>query len=88
MSRQRRDHRVSRCDLSELAGEVGLLLGAQVLVRKKQHQVPAQSGAHLRHDCVPERPRQVQTEHLGTDVGRQPSDIETRGDLHRPIVPQ
>ena len=46
------DHGVGRRHLAELAGEVGLHLGAQVLVGEEQHQVSAQRGPHLGHHVV------------------------------------
>ena len=84
----RRDHRVRRRHLAELAGEVGLHVGGEVLAREEQHQVTAQRGAHLGHHVVAQRTAQVETPHLGPDVGGDRPDVETCRQRHASMVPQ
>jgi hypothetical protein len=53
---ERGDHRMGRGDLAELTGEVRLDLGTQVLVGEEQDEVVGQSGPHLGHHHVAQRP--------------------------------
>ena len=54
-------------DLAELAGEVGLPVGGEVLVAEEDHMVGVEGPAHLGHHGVTERPREVEAMDLRSD---------------------
>ena len=77
-----------RGHLAELAGEVGLHVGGEVLAGEEQHQVPAQGATHFGHHGVAQGTAEVEATHLGSDVGGDRPDVETRRQRHGSIVPQ
>ena len=96
---ERRDHRVRRCHLPELTGEVGLDVGSEVLAGEEQHQMPTQRGTHLRHHVVAQgtargrgpvsRPRCWASTALMSRpvVNVTPSMVPQRGGRHNPWRP-
>ena len=82
------DHRVALGDHPELPGEVGLLLGGELLVPEEDHVVAVEGGPHGRHRLLAQRPGEVDPGDLGPDQRGERADVELRGGHHGTSVPQ
>ena len=73
---------MGRGELPELAAEVGLLLGGEVLVPEEDDQMTRQGGPSIWPPPRIERGRQIEAADLGPDDGRQGPYVEAHSDGH------
>ena len=81
------EHGVGLGHHTELAGEIGLLLGRERLVAEEDHVVRVQRLAHGGHDGRRQWLRQVDVPDLSSDGGGEGMHAEAGGNGHPGIVP-